>query len=180
MKFDLKDFFRELANSETYQLACTGEVTDALPMWFERARVRPLSAEELLAAIRTVGGFDAVKGKMVSGEDAYFRRYFGEPVDGQGTFQGNLAEHLFLNNSSQLRGLIQARKGNLADSLTTSKAPWAERVDRLFLSVLSRLPSAAERERFVQHLSSDARATQALVEEAIWVLISCSEFRFNH
>jgi hypothetical protein len=179
-KFDLKAFFRELANSETYQLACTGEVTEALPFWFERARVRPLSAEELLAAVRTASGFDAVKGKLMSGENEYFLRYFGEPVDGQGAFQGNLAEHLFLNNSSQLRGLIQARKGNLADSLATSKAPWEERVDRLFLSVLSRPPSAAERQRFVRHLSSDPRATPALVEEAIWVLLSCSEFRFNH
>ena len=60
------------------------------------------------------------------------------------------------------------------------KGPWEEKVDRLFLSVLSRPPSAAERERFVKHLSSDAKMTPALVEDAIWVLISCSEFRFNH
>jgi hypothetical protein len=179
-KFDLKAFFREVANSEAYQLACTGEVTDALPLWFERARVRPLSAEELLAAIRTSTGFDAIKGKLVSGEYEYLLRYFGEPVDGQGTFQGNLGEHLFLNNSSQLRALIQARKGNLADSLLSSKAPWGERVEQMFLSVLSRPPSATERERFVQHLTSDGKAAQALVEEAIWVLLSCSEFRFNH
>ncbi|HYT92824.1 MAG TPA: DUF1549 domain-containing protein [Gemmataceae bacterium] len=179
-KFDLKGFFRELANSETYQLACSGKVTEALPTWFERARVRPLSSEELLASIRTATGFDAAKGKLNSGEYEYFLRYFGEPVDGQGTFQGNLGEHLFLNNSSQLRGLIQPRKGNLADTLLSSKSPWEERVEQLFLSVLSRPPSAAERQRFVQHLTSDGKATPALVEEAIWVLLSCSEFRFNH
>jgi hypothetical protein len=32
----------------------------------------------------------------------------------------------------------------------------------------------------VEYLTADARATPALVSEAIWVLLSCSDFRFNH
>jgi hypothetical protein len=178
-KFDLKHLIRELVSSETYQLADTGPVKLALPEWFERARVRPLSAEELMAALRTATGPDAAGAKSIAGNVEYFTRYFGEPANGQGEFQGSVAEHLFLNNASQLRILAQPRKGNLADTLLTSKAPWDEKVDRLFLSVLSRPPRAEERERFVRHLTSDAKTTPALVEEAIWVLLSCSEFRFN-
>ena len=45
--------------------------------------------------------------------------------------------------------------------------------------MLSRPPRPEERERFVAHLKS-AGKPEALVEEAIWVLLSCSEFRFNH
>ena len=59
-------------------------------------------------------------------------------------------EHLFLNNSSQLRGLIQARKGNLADTILTSTEPWDKRVDRLFLSILTRPPRPEERPPAVQ------------------------------
>jgi hypothetical protein len=164
---------------ETYQLADTGSVKGALPEWFERARVRPLSAEELMTALRTATGPDAYGAKSITENTEYFVRYFGEPANGQGEFQGSLAEHLFLNNASQLRALCQPRKGNLADTLLTSKAAWEEKVDRLFLSVLTRLPRPAERQRFVQHLTSDAKAAPALVEDAIWVLLSCSEFRFN-
>lgn len=179
-KFDLKAFIRELVNSKTYQLASTGPVTDALPHKFERARVRPLTAEELLASFRMATSFDATGIKM-NGNEEYFIRYFGEPNDGQGNFQGSLAEHLFLNNSPQLRQMAQPRKGNLGQTLLDLKAPWEEKVDRLFLSTLTRLPSAAERERFVKHLSSgDAKMAPTLMEEAVWVLISCSEFRFNH
>jgi hypothetical protein len=175
-KFDMKQFLRELVNSDTYQRASTGKLTEALPPWFDRARVRPLSAEELLASMLT-----ATSTKLANDNtDDYFVRYFGQPTDGQGNFQGSLAEHLFLNNSGQLRQLIQPRKGNLADTLLTSKAPWEAKVEQLFLSVLSRPPRPAELQRFVQHLTSDTRATPALVEEAIWVLVSCSEFRFNH
>ena len=183
-RFDLKWLIRELVLSDTYQLSAAGPGSDARPQWFERARVRPLSAEELLAAIRTATGFDI--GQTKPGEarlpgaiKEYFRIYFGSPTNGLGDFQGSLAEHLFLNNSDQIRALIRRRKGNLADSVLTSKELWETRVDRLFLSVLSRLPRPAERQRFVAHLKSDPKP-EALVEEAIWVLLNCSEFRFNH
>jgi hypothetical protein len=178
-QFDLKYIIRELVSSEAYQVGDKGQAKDALPVWFERARVRPLSAEELMTALRTATGPDAYGAKSIADNREYFVRYFGEPTNGQGEFQGSMAEHLFLNNAGQLRALCQPRKGNLADTLVTSKASWDEKVDRMFLSVLSRPPRTEERQRFVQHLTSDARATPALVEEAIWVLVSCSEFRFN-
>lgn len=178
-KFDLKKLIRELVSSDTYQLASTGENTEALPRWFERARVRPLSAEELLAALPVAAG--QPPGFKHGGDTIeYFTRYFGEPHDGQGNFQGSLFEHLFMNNADNIRRMLSASKGNLADTLMRIKSPAAEKVDRLFMSVLSRPPSAAERERFVQHLSSDAKMTPALIDEALWALVSCAEFRFNH
>jgi hypothetical protein len=179
-KFDLKNFIRELVNSETYQLAGSGPNTDALPDWFERARVRPLSAEELLTSLRVATQFPADGFKGGGDPKVYFLRYFGEPTDGLGRFQGSLAEHLFLNNSPQIRTMVQPRKGNLADTLVTENAPWDAKVERLFLSVLSRAPSAAEKQRFVQHLSGNPATAPLLVEEAVWTLLSCSEFRFNH
>ena len=175
-QFDLKWFIRELVNSETYQLAATGPATEALPRWYERARVRPLSAEELLASLRTATGFG--RAQLPSATEDYLLRYFGVPTNGQGDFQGSLTEHLFLNNSSQLRQMIQRRKGNLMDAVLSSTDPWEQRVDRMFLSVLSRPPTPEQRKRFVAHLTSDAKA-EPLVEEAIWVLLNAAEFRFN-
>lgn len=178
-KFDLKGAIREIVSSEAYQLADTGAVSEALPAWFERARVRPLSAEELLASLKVATQLpaDGLKGNDPS---PYMLRYFGEPTDGQGHFQGSLAEHLFLNNSPHIRSMAQPRKGNLAETLVNSKEPWDAKVERLFVSVLSREPSAAERQRFVKHLQGDPATAPALVEEAIWALLASSEFRFNH
>jgi len=181
-KFDLKWLIREITNSEAYQLSDAGPLKDAMPVMYERARVRPLSAEELMMAIGVATGHgDDWARKSQGATVEYMLRYFGEPTDGQGHFQGSLAEHLFLNNAPQIRTACQQRKGNLADAVLTMKGTPAEKVDRLFLSILSRPPSAAEREWFVKHLSSgDAKMAPQLVEDAIWVLISCSEFRFNH
>ena len=176
-QFDMKWLIRELVSSGVYQRASTGESKDALPKHFERARVRPLSAEEIQATLKTAGGDPAVKSEGSTGE--YFLRYFGEPVNGMGEFQGSLGEHLFLNNSDNVRAFIRRKKGNLADGICASTDPWEQRVDRMFLSVLTRLPTDPERRKFATYLTSDPK-TEAVVEEALWVLVNLSEFRFNH
>jgi hypothetical protein len=180
-QFNLKWLIRELVSTQAYQLSGVGPAKDALPKWFDRARVRPLQVEELVAAMRTATGFDA-DGKnapLPGAGSEFFLRYFGEPTNGQGEFQGSLGEHLFLNNSDVVRGLIRPKKGNLADTLIASKAPVAERVDHLFLAVLSRLPTESERKLLTNHLGGKDKP-DALVEDAIWALLNAAEFRFNH
>jgi hypothetical protein len=179
-KFDLKWLIRELVHSEAYQLSSTGTVTEALPKCYQRARVRPLSAEELLAAIRTATGHEATGQKTGGDTLEYVTRYFGEPTNGQGDFQSSLTEHLFLNHSANLRQMIQRRTGNLAETLMTSKEPVEARVERLFLSVLARPPKPEERERFAEFLTSGAKNKELPFEDAIWVLLNGAEFRFNH
>ncbi len=179
-QFDLKWLIREIVNSDVYQLADVGPIADAMPKMYERARVRPLSVEELIPSLRVATGYNPEWAKGGGDFSEYYMRYFGEPNDGQGQFQGSLAEHLFINNAPMFRQFAQPRKGNLSDTIATITGTPEEKVERMFLSVLSRTPSDAERARFVKHLLSDAKMTPQLVEEAVWVLISCSEFRFNH
>src|SRR5262249_5054857 len=156
--------------------------------WYAQRRPRPLSAEEMLAAIQEATGFNlAARASAKPGDGKpsgdlvrEVLRDFGEPVDGRGVFQGSLSERLLMNSSGHVRQLLQRRKGNLMDALLSSTAAWEERVDQLYLTVLSRLPREQERKRFVEHLTSDPQKPEPLVEEAIWVLLTCSEFRFNH
>lgn len=189
-KYDLKWYIRELCNSRTYQLAGTGAVTDARPQWFERARVRPLSAEELAASWRIATGYDAVmKSKKSSRRrrnsdnrfapltGGYMLRFFGTPSDGVGNFQGGLHEHLYLNNGELYR-LLTREKGGLLHTLLNSKDDWPKRIDRLYLSVLNRRPSDTERDRFVAHIKSGNPSDR--LPEALWVLMTSAEFRFNH
>ena len=78
-----------------------------------------------------------------------------------------------------MRAFISRKKGNLADTINLSSEPWEQRVDRMFLSVLTRLPKETERAKFVAYLKGDPKV-ESLVEEALWVLVNMSEFRFNH
>lgn len=174
--FDMKWLIREIVSSQTYQLASTGSGKEALPTWWERGRIRPLSAEEIQNVLKVASGDTTLK----PGESSeYFLRYFGEPTNGQGDFQGSLNEHLFLNNSDNIRKYIRRTKGNLAQTIIDSKEPWETRVDHMFVTVLTRKPRESERAKFVAYLTADPKP-ESLVEEAIWVLMNMSEFRFNH
>ncbi len=186
-QFDLQWLTREIVNSRTYQAAGTAAVTDARPRWFERARSRPLSAEELLESWRVATNFDAIaqrkpnehKGRFYGLTFDYVRRYFGEPTSGVGDFQGGLHEHLYLNNG-ELGRLLSSEKDGLVDRLVNSSDPWEARVEHLFLAVLSRRPSPEEQSQFVEFCSTaEKQQVPERVQQAIWVLLTCSEFRFT-
>ncbi len=176
--YDLRWLIREIVSSEAYQLSSKGPGHLALPEWFERARVRPLSAEELLNVLRVATGW--TEAKLPSTMTEYVIRYFGEPTNGLGDFQPGLGEHLFLNNASHIRQMITSRKASLAEALNNAKTPLNERVDRLFVTVLTRRPTPKEREILGKHLSTPNVKPEALAEEAIWALLNTAEFRFNH
>ncbi len=109
----------------------------------------------------------------------YFLRAFGEPTNGLGDFQGGLSEHLFLNNSEHVRRLVTRKPGNLADVILKSTEPVERKVERLYLTVLSRRPNPTEAASVAAYLGQKDKA-EALVEDVIWVLLNGSEFRFNH
>jgi len=175
-KYDMKWFIRELVNSQAYQLSSKGPAAE--PDRFEQARLRPLSAEEVIAALRVSTGQG--EEKLAAGLQIALMNHFGNATDGRGDFQASLTERLFMSNNIYLRQMIQRRKGNLADAVLSSSDPWEAKVDRLYQTVLSRPPLTAERDRFVSHLSSGGATPEQLVEEAIWVLLASAEFRFNH
>jgi hypothetical protein len=89
-----------------------------------------------------------------------------------------LQEHLYLNNGEVSR-LIATDKGSLYQALLEDKGPWEERVDKLYLSILSRPAKPAEQKKFAEYLGNGDKQGDRL-REAIWVLMTCSEFRFNH
>ncbi len=180
-KFDLKWYARELVSSKTYQLSSAGG--EPRPEWFKHARMRPLSAEELAEAWRVASGYEEAErasGKKPStdrfrplGKD-YMVLFFGTPNDGTGEFQGGLHEHLYLNNGP-LAQMISAGKGSLSEFVGDVKQPVDARIERLFLATLSRRPTDAERKKFAEFLADKGSAA-----DAVWALLTCSEFRFNH
>ncbi len=186
--FDLKWFITEIVSSRTYQLSAAGSSDAAKPQWFERARYRPLSAEELLESWVRASGYDKVleASKQTSKERLNYRgvtwgymvQFFGAPNDGEGVFKGGMSEHLYLNNG-QVHQLISDRPGSLHEALAKSDAPWEDRIEQLYLQVLSRRPTPAETKKFTAFLSADDDPKRRL-NDAIWTLMTCSEFRFNH
>ena len=180
-QFDLKWLIRELVSSKTYQLSGFGSGEPA-PVWFPHARSRPLSAEELVESWQVVTGYlsaESSSGKKIDADrfrplgNGYILQFFGNPNTGTGDFQGGLREHLYLNNGP-LAQMINVKNG-LAEFVGDAKKPTAERIDRLFLSILNRRPAPEEMKKFTEFLNDNGSAG-----DAVWALLTCAEFRFNH
>lgn len=184
-KYDLKWYIRELVNSRTYQRSSRGGSGAELPQWFETARTRPLSAEELAETWRIVTGYAVVEkngtakkpdqGRFRPLESGYMLRYFGKPFNGAGDFQGGMQEHLYLNNGP-MTTVITTGKGSLVELLLKEKPQAA--ADRFYLSLLNRPATDVEREKIAAYVSGSKPDERW--REAIWAVISSSEFRFNH
>jgi hypothetical protein len=95
-------------------------------------------------------------------------------------FQPTLAGALFLSNERMILGWLSPKLENglvaRLDKMTQSD----EMAEELYLSVLTRLPSAEEKAELAAHLRRRGEARTQALEELAWALLASTEFRLNH
>jgi hypothetical protein len=169
---DIKWLIRQIALSDTYQRssAVPSALTEVPPDRYLVATLKPLSPEQLAFALAQAGGQPNGTGAL-----GIFRSTFGaRPGESQDSFTATLDQTLFLKYSATVRGMLGTRTAELA-KLTNTDAI----ADELFLSVLSRLPTADEKTDVADTLKS-AKDRNAALSELVWALVASAEFRFNH
>ena len=99
----------------------------------------------------------------------------GQP---DGSYQATAKEALFLSHSKKLQSWIeQAAKQWVEESSTEFSA---ERVaEKLYLAILSRQPDAEESALVRGYLVARTEDPRAALQDLIWALLSCTEFRFQ-
>jgi Protein of unknown function (DUF1549)/Protein of unknown function (DUF1553) len=170
--YDIKWLVRQIALSETYQRSSVipAGLSEVPPDRYLAATLKPLSPEQLAFAVAQAGGQPNGTGALGT-----FRNMFGSrPGESQDNFAITLDQTLFLKYSATVRGLLGARTSALA-KLTDTDAI----ADELFLSVLSRRPTADEKKDVADELKS-AKDRNAVLSELVWALVASAEFRFNH
>jgi Protein of unknown function (DUF1549)/Protein of unknown function (DUF1553) len=193
-KFDVRWLLREIALSKSYQRASVAPegAKDLGPARFAVAPLRPLSPEQLAYALLQATGFtdaerlalgvgfsDAALHARLAPQAAPIVRTFGtRPGEPEEKFAATLDQILFLKHGGTVRGLIAPRAGNLLDRTMKLTEPDAI-ADELFLSVLTRHPTAEERRDVADVLRSTPDRPTALAE-VVWALVASAEFRFNH
>jgi hypothetical protein len=196
MKFDVKAFLRELALSQTYQRSSElpRGVEQVSADSFAVATLKPLSPEQLAWSLMQATGLTDVQrkrlGKNLSERTLYqalasnvvpFVRMFGGRAGGaeNARFQATLDQSLFVNNGGLLRGWLAPQDGNLAQRLQALARP-GDVAEEIYLSVLTRPPSAAERKEIADYLRGRTADRAAALQEIVWALLASAEFRFNH
>jgi len=180
-KYDVKWLVREIALSRTYQRSSEvpAALSDVPADRYLVGPLKPLSAEQLAYALSEATGntsADAKASPLVATFRGVYGGAAGEPDDG--TTQ-TLSQTLFLKHGPAVRGLTGPKAGNLADRL--AKLPPDRVVDELFLSVLTRRPTADEKADVTAALTRTPAAERpAFCGELVWALVTSAEFRFNH
>lgn len=194
--YDLKHLIRGIVLSEAYQrssLLPAGGVAPN-PETFAIAALRPLSPEQLAwSMMQAVGMIDAERKAApkstdeaiftkLAGNEAIFVKLFagapGEPSD-PNAFEATLDQTLFVNNGDLLRGWLAPRPGNLTARLADLKDA-AALADELYLNVLSRLPTAEEKDDVADFLKRRESNRPEAIQDLVWAMLASAEFRFNH
>jgi hypothetical protein len=194
LKFDQRAFLRELALSQTYQRSSElpAGVKEREPARFTVAQLKPLSPEQLAWALMQASGLTDAERKALgakltepalyarlAGQVTPFARAFGSPAGTPQEFDATLDQALFLANGPTVRAWLAPRAGNLTDRLTALKTADAV-AEELYLSVLTRMPTAEERKDVADYLASRPKDRPAALQEMAWALLASAEFRFNH
>ncbi len=201
-RYDLRQVFRRVLTSKTYQLSSvwkgdfkTGEAC------FAFYPIRRLDAEVLIDAICQITGtneeyssaipepFTFIPGsqRTVALADGSitspFLDMFGRPPrdTGQALERNNRpssAQRLHFLNSSHIREKIE--RGSKMRALLNGKGGPRERVTRLYLTILSRLPTRQELQTIEQYAQSDGIDARTAMIDLAWALINSVEFQNRH
>jgi hypothetical protein len=165
----LKAIVRAICGSDAYRRSCGGD--DAEDHRLGRASIRPLSGEQLLNSIlvATTGmpGADLGEARAFSAGLATGPLSASEVT----LLPAGAAHVMWLRNSDRIWKSI--RNGAVVGRIRASAVPLEEKVDQLFLAVLSRRPTEKERARYADYLRP--RGAEAF-EDACWTLLNTFEF----
>ncbi len=200
-RWDLKHLYRIIANSTTYQLAPIPAGGGAAEEWFACYPVRRLEAEVLIDALNQITGtaekyssaipepFTFVPETLRSialpdgSISSSFLETFGRPardtgLDSERSNRPSAAQRLFLLNSSSVQRKLE--QGPAIRALLDSGAKPREIVDELYLAVLSRPPTAAERAAVAAYAASGSVNRREAAIDLVWALINSAEFLYRH
>jgi hypothetical protein len=190
--YDLRALCRALVLSDAYQRSSAGVADQnrarAAETLFARARVRPMSADQLFGALVTVTGLEqAERGRfravVAQGKQRVLREFLSvfpdDEMSERDDFSGSVAQMLLvLNGEISSYGSLAVPGGTLDRVL--GESPDAEaRLESLFLAAYARPPRPAEAAPLLAYVRSQG-GQPAAWEDVFFALITSSEFTTNH
>ncbi|HEY0985010.1 DUF1549 domain-containing protein [Schlesneria sp.] len=184
--WSIQQLVTTIAKSRTYQRSSHNDVSadsrfdpekahTERANW-SRARIRPLSADQIHLSIGQAFGyhFDENDHRLahVTGEE------FSQdiPNNNLGAIPLSLSRSLALYNSDYVRGAVDL--GSEVAIRLYGPHVSSEHIERMFLVLLSRRPTIEEIEFFQDQSSEDDPRTG--LQDILWVLLNSSEFVTNH
>lgn len=200
--YDLRHIYRLILNSTTYQLSAVpaggGAAADA---HFSHYLVRPLDAEVLIDALNQITGtreqysslipepytFIPEEQRAIALADGSIRsaflETFGRPsrdtgLESERATRPTAAERLHLLNSSHVQRKLE--QGRNLQLLLQGSGDVRQMVTNLYLTILSRLPTAEEMRIATEYAQKPGANRRVAGLDLAWALINSEEFLYRH
>jgi hypothetical protein len=187
-QFDMKWLLKEIALSRSYQRASAAADESAAtlpPQTYVAALEKPLSAEQLLAAMLQATGDGQplvlnLDDKSTKELVVKFEKAFANPArEPEVGFAPSVKAALFVLNDVTVLSWLKPAGGNLAERLMKQTDAVAV-ADELYLSVLNRPPTDEEKKDVADYLAKRTDQREKAVGNLIWSLLASNEFGINH
>lgn len=192
--YDIKALLRRVVLSTAYARSSApppGLADDggAAVRAFARARVRPLTPEQLFHTLLTATGADRMArhrqaddrvDKMLANGLREYRFAFDDDEMADTDFDGSMPQALLLlNGEITNNGTRAGDDGVLGAILAETREP-AARLDQMFLAIYARRPSADERSLMLASLAAAGRDPRKAYEDMYFALLTSTEAMTNH
>lgn len=189
--YDLRAVFRAIASTRAYQRSSQWPSEEDPPPaeLFALMQVKTLSADQLYdCLVRATRLSEPERAAPQPGQPPMadprqqFVQRFNMATTEATEFVAGIPQILALMNGSLTAEASDADRGGLLQALDAPVFDDRERVEALFLSILSREPTAAELESLVEYVSKGGGAgdRRKALGDLLWAMINSPEFILNH
>ena len=204
--YDLHHLMRTILNSETYQRTSqTSESNKDDQLYYSHAYVRPLSAEQFFYSLLQATDFERLQQVRMEGitkkggeqrksmlrrlermKRDYLKKFLflldnGEMEEIE-AFNGTIPQALMMINGNMVNDSVSHEEyGSFVNYVLEKWREPVKRMEYIYLNVLSRLPTAKEKNYFRRYLERSLYRNKDLAyEDLYWVLLNSAEFSLNH
>jgi len=193
-KYDLRKFVRAILNSRTYQLSSIPSATNAGDdLNYSRYYLKRQMAEVLFDSMGQAAGVrlkipgyppNSKAITVAVGSPNYFLMAFGKVVSrdqiSERDQQPNVAQAMHLVNGETINNLITAPGNIINRVLAAPDWPDERRAAEIYLTCLSRLPTAEELADLKPRFEGDETTRKKSYQDLLWAIVNSKEFEYIH
>lgn len=183
--YDVKELFRVVMNSETYQRQIRPGESPDQHLLFASHNLGRLNANALwMSLVDTLGQLAGPQPKgafgpfaRLAGLEAQFKQEFGyDPSSKAEEVEGSVSQALLMMNNPTIHQKIRASGKNLLARILSSYTEDDEALRMVYMRTLARRPTDRELQRCRTHIR-DAGSRAEAFEDILWALINSTEYQ---
>ena len=192
--YDCKEVIRWIANSEAYNLTSRGTKKNTIDnpangeaALFTRVYVKPMTAEQLYDSLITAtnahksgrSGWEKSEQQRREWLEQFVKTFGTDDGGESSSFDGTIPQALTMMNGALVRDAISFKPGSHLHDLITGKGNSTQKIQRLYLTALGRIPTKQEMVA-AQKFFDESTDALPVYQDLFWALLNCNEFIFNH